>query len=141
MKLVDGQWLTPEGLEVASCVHVAGLEVEGKDLLVRGAARDVTARADRLDGPAFTIRLFSPRTGVIGVRLEHFQGGAAQRPVFALDAEAAPDVEVGGGRRGRPPAQRRAHRPGGPRRARGHRVPPRRGPAHRGGAEGPRAGD
>jgi alpha-D-xyloside xylohydrolase len=97
MKMIDGQWMVAEGLELAPCAHVHEIEAVGRELLVHAAARDVSARADQLDGPLFTLRISSPRTGVIALRLEHFQGGAPARPGFALEAEAAPDVEVRAG--------------------------------------------
>jgi alpha-D-xyloside xylohydrolase len=94
MKICDGQWLTREELEVASAAHVHEVAVRGRELHVLAATRDVSARTAQQDGPLFTIRVFSPRTGVVGVRLEHLQGGPAPRPAFALAAEEAPDVEA-----------------------------------------------
>jgi alpha-D-xyloside xylohydrolase len=94
MKIVDGQWLIREGLEVTHCLHVHDLEVRGRELVVHAAARDVSARAAQQDGPLFTLRIFSPRTGIVGIRLEHFQGAPEAGPAFALHPEEAPDVEV-----------------------------------------------
>jgi alpha-D-xyloside xylohydrolase len=94
MKISDGQWLLREGLEVASCAHVHEVEVRGRELHVLAAPRDVGARSAQQDGPLLTLRISSPRTGVIGVRLEHFQGGPEPRPAFALAAQETPDVEA-----------------------------------------------
>src|SRR5512142_2116830 len=94
MKVSDGQWLISDGLEVASCAHVHDVQVRGRELHVLVAARDVSARAAQLDCPLLTLRIFSPRTGIIGVRLEHFQGAPPARPAFALAAEERPEVEV-----------------------------------------------
>jgi alpha-D-xyloside xylohydrolase len=94
MKITDGQWLIREGLELASCAHVHDVEVRGRELHVLVATRDVSARVAQVDVPLLTLRIFSPRSGVVGIRLEHFQGGPEPRPAFALLAEDSPDVEV-----------------------------------------------
>ena len=94
MKILDGQWLIREGLQVFPCAHVQDIETDGRDLLVLLANRDVSARAAQQDGPLLTLRLFAPRTGIIGVRLEHFRDGEVPSPAFELDTEPAPDVET-----------------------------------------------
>jgi alpha-D-xyloside xylohydrolase len=94
MKILDGQWMLREGLDVSAVAYVQGFEVAGRDLLVYLATRDVSARAAQQDGPLFTLRLFAPRTGIIGLRLEHFQGGPVRGPAFALETEPAPDAEA-----------------------------------------------
>ena len=103
MKISDGQWLTREGLEVTAAAHVHEVEVRGRELHALLAARDVSARAAQLDCPLLTLRVFSPRTGVVGLRLEHFQGAPEARPAFELSAEASPDVEVRADERGATP--------------------------------------
>ncbi len=94
MKISDGQWLIREGLEVASSAHVHDVQVRGRELHVLLAPRDVSDRAGQLDCPLLTLRIYSPRTGVIGVRLEHFQGAPPARPAFALAEEERPEVEA-----------------------------------------------
>jgi alpha-D-xyloside xylohydrolase len=94
MKILDGQWLIREGLEVVSAAHVHEVEVRGRELHVLAAPRDVSERAAQLDIPLLTLRISSPRTGVVALRLAHHDGGPEPRPRFALAAEDAPDVEV-----------------------------------------------
>ena len=94
MKFSDGYWLIHDGLEVAFCAYVYEVQAQGKELQVLAATRDVSARSAQQDGPLLTLRIFSPRTGIIGVRLEHFQGAPEARPAFALTAEETADVEV-----------------------------------------------
>src|SRR5512140_800616 len=97
MKISDGQWLIRDALEVAFAAHVHDVQVRGSELLVFVAARDVSARAAQQDGPLFTLRISSPRTGVLAFALEHLQGGPEPRPAFALAAEERPDVALAAG--------------------------------------------
>jgi alpha-D-xyloside xylohydrolase len=94
MKISDGQWLIREGLEVVLGSHVHDVEVRGRELHVLLATRDVSARAAQLDCPLLTLRVFSPRTGVVGLRLEHFQGAPEPWPAFERSSEESPEVEV-----------------------------------------------
>ena len=48
--------------------------------------RATSASAWQLDTLMFTVRLFAPQEGIVGVRIEHFRG-AGQRP--ALSAQRA----------------------------------------------------
>jgi len=93
MKFSDGNWLVPQGLTLSHPIHVHQTEVQGAELLVLAPARDVRNRGDQLNVLLFTIHLFSPLAGVIGVRIEHFQGIPPSAPAFAL-ANEGPEVSV-----------------------------------------------
>ncbi|HYD39772.1 MAG TPA: alpha-xylosidase [Anaeromyxobacter sp.] len=94
MQIVDGQWLIREGLELAPCAFVHDVQVRGRTLEVVAATRDVSARSAQQDGPLLAVRISSPRTGVVAVRVAHFEGAPEARPAFALAAQEAPDAEV-----------------------------------------------
>ena len=91
MKINDGNWLIREGLDVMHAVHLHHVEVVGDQLLVHAAPRDVSSRERQLDTGLLTLRFFSPQSGVIGVKLEHFSGARETGPHFELKRE---DVSV-----------------------------------------------
>jgi alpha-D-xyloside xylohydrolase len=97
MKINDGNWLIRKGLQVMYPVHVHEVQQRGNELLVHAAPKDVSQRAYQLDTALFTLRLFAPRPGIIGVRMEHFQGGGPAKPAFTLyaDTGSAAKVELG----------------------------------------------
>jgi alpha-D-xyloside xylohydrolase len=92
MKINDGNWLIREGLDVMYAVHPHHVEVVGDQLLVHAAPRDVSSRERQLDTGLLTLRFFSPQSGVIGVKLEHFSGARETGPHFALKREDTPVV-------------------------------------------------
>ena len=85
MKFIDGIWLQPENLMLQYPLHVHEVLVEGKELIAHVAARELSARWAQINATLFTLRLFSPAEGVIGVRIEHFQGARVQGPEFELN--------------------------------------------------------
>ncbi|MEA9389575.1 alpha-xylosidase [Acerihabitans sp. TG2] len=95
MKISDGNWLIQPGLQLLHPLQVFDVQTEGKDLVIYAAPHDVTARGDQLDTPLFTLRFFSPREGIIGVRIEHFQGQCPTGPHYPLcyDPDVSPHIE------------------------------------------------
>ncbi|STQ07864.1 alpha-xylosidase [Enterobacter cloacae] len=61
------------------------MEQQGNDLVVYVAPRDVRERAWQLDTLMFTVRLFAPQEGIVGVRIEHFQGAQDKGPHYPLN--------------------------------------------------------
>jgi alpha-D-xyloside xylohydrolase len=94
MKISDGNWLIHEGLQILYPVHVHDIQVRGKELLVHAAPRDVSSRAFQLDTALLTLRLFSPQAGVIGVRIERYQGVYPVEPNFALNRDEDLEVQI-----------------------------------------------
>ncbi len=94
MKISDGNWLIHEGLQVLYPVYVHDVQVRGKTLLVHAAPRDVSSRAYQLDTALLTLRVFSPREGVIGVRIERYQGGQPVGPNFDIAHDEDVDVQT-----------------------------------------------
>ncbi|MGK4354215.1 alpha-xylosidase [Enterobacter cloacae] len=92
MKISDGNWLIQPGLTVTYPVQVFDVEQQGNDLVVYVAPRDVRERAWQLDTLMFTVRLFTPQEGIIGVRIEHFQGAQDKSPHYPLNV--LKDVQV-----------------------------------------------
>ena len=92
MKISDGNWLTQPGLNLIHPVQVFDVEQHGNELVVYVAPRDVRERTWQLDTPMFTLRFFSPQEGVVGVRIEHFQGALDKGPHYPLNV--LKDVKV-----------------------------------------------
>ncbi|WP_028202293.1 alpha-xylosidase [Paraburkholderia nodosa] len=84
MKISDGNWLIRDGLNVSYSASPHSVEIVGDELLVHVAPRDVSNRERQLDTGLFTWRFFSPQSGVIGVRVEHFAGARDRGPHFTL---------------------------------------------------------
>ena len=92
MKISDGNWMTQPGLNLIHPVQVFDVEQHGNEMVVYVAPRDVRERTWQLDTPMFTIRFFSPQEGVVGVRIEHFQGALDKGPHYPLNV--LKDVKV-----------------------------------------------
>ncbi|EKY3198559.1 alpha-xylosidase [Cronobacter turicensis] len=94
MKISDGNWLIQPGLSLLHPVQVFDVEQRDGEMVVYAAPRDVRERAGQLDIPLFTLRFFSPQEGIIGVRIEHFQGVPDHGPHYPLNTEAHVQVEL-----------------------------------------------
>jgi alpha-D-xyloside xylohydrolase len=94
MKISDGNWLIQPGLNVTYPVQVFDVEQQGNDLVVYVAPRDVRERTWQLDTLMFTVRLFAPQEGIVGVRIEHFQGALDNGPHYPLNVLKDVKVEI-----------------------------------------------
>ncbi|WP_230353134.1 alpha-xylosidase [Lelliottia sp. WAP21] len=94
MKISDGNWLIQPGLNVTYPVQVFDVEQQGNDLVVYVAPRDVRERTWQLDTLMFTVRLFAPQEGVVGVRIEHFQGALNNGPHYPLNVLKEVNVQI-----------------------------------------------
>ncbi|EKM5758759.1 alpha-xylosidase [Cronobacter turicensis] len=94
MKISDGNWLIQPGLSLLHPVQVFDVEQRDGEMVVYAAPRDVRERAGQLDIPLSTLRFFSPQEGIIGVRIEHFQGVPDHGPHYPLNTEAHVPVEL-----------------------------------------------
>ena len=72
MKISDGNWLIqlPDRDVSGPCSMWSSRAMT----VVYVAPRDVRERAWQLDTLMFTVRLFAPQEGIVGVRIEHFRG-------------------------------------------------------------------
>lgn len=94
MKISDGNWLIQPGLNVTYPVQVFDVEQQGNDLVVYVAPRDVRERTWQLDTLMFTVRLFAPQEGIVGVRIEHFQGAQNNGPHYPLNVLNEVNVQI-----------------------------------------------
>lgn len=85
MKISDGNWLIQPDLNLIHPLQVFEVEQQGNEMVVYAAPRDVRERTWQLDTPLFTLRFFSPQEGIVGVRIEHFQGALNNGPHYPLN--------------------------------------------------------
>ena len=85
MKFSDGHWHIPEHLKVQHPVYVHDVRVEGDEVVADVAALPFRSRLDQVHATVFTVRLFAPAEGIVGVRFSHFEGGRPAKPAFALN--------------------------------------------------------
>lgn len=92
MKISDGNWLIQEGLSLTHPLQVFEVQRSGNDMVIYAAPKDASERASQLDSPLFTLRFFSPQTGVIGVRITHFDGETDKGPHYSLLQSDTPEL-------------------------------------------------
>ena len=88
MKISDGNWLIQPGLNLIHPLQVFEVDQQDNEMVVYAAPRDVRERTWQLDTPLFTLRFFSPQEGIVGVRIEHFQGALNNGPHYPLKITA-----------------------------------------------------
>ncbi len=87
MKFSDGHWRIPENLSVQHPLHVHAVTVAGNEVVAEVAALEFRTRFDQINATVFTLRLFAPAEGIIGVHIAHFEGGRRPGPEFALNRQ------------------------------------------------------
>lgn len=92
MKFSDGNWLIQDGLSLTHPLQVFEVQRSGNDMVIYAAPKDASERASQLDSPLFTLRFFSPQTGVIGVRITHFDGETDKGPHYSLLQSDTPEL-------------------------------------------------
>ena len=92
MKISDGNWLIQDGLTLTHPLQVFEVQRTGNEMVIYAAPKDASERASQLDSPMFTLRFFSPQTGVIGVRITHFDGEADKGPHYPLIQSDTPEL-------------------------------------------------
>jgi alpha-D-xyloside xylohydrolase len=83
MKFTDGNWLLQPGVVAHHPAEAHDAAVSGRGLVFHAPVRPIRHRGDTLQGPLLTIRIDSPMSDVVRVRIEHFTGTgapAASRP-------------------------------------------------------------
>ena len=94
MKFTDGNWLLQPGVVAHYPAEAYDAAVSGRGLVFHAPVRPIRHRGDTLQGPLLTIRIDSPMTDVIRVRIEHFKGGAEKGPHIPLFPEKKAKVSV-----------------------------------------------
>lgn len=96
MKFTDGFWMLRPGVEPLYATEAHDIDLVEDTLVVTAPTKVIATRGDTLNRAVLTVTLHSPMPGVIGVRIEHFQGGC--RPLgFALpgaEPDFAPTIVV-----------------------------------------------
>ncbi|MFF6009102.1 alpha-xylosidase [Rahnella sp. R3(2024)] len=92
MKISDGNWLIQDGLTLTHPLQVFEVQRTGNEMVIYAAPKDASERASQLDSPMFTLRFFSPQTGVIGVRITHFDGEVDKGPHYPLIQSDTPEL-------------------------------------------------
>ncbi|MGV8977708.1 MAG: alpha-xylosidase [Cellulomonas sp.] len=95
MKFNDGYWQVLPGVTILRPQAVDDVVVEPESLTVYAATGPLEKRGDTLNRPLVTVSFHSPMDDVVGVTIEHFQGGVDRGPRFEL-ATRAGDVKVSG---------------------------------------------
>ncbi|SKA28301.1 alpha-xylosidase [Consotaella salsifontis] len=97
MKFADGNWQVPANLSILHPVHLFRAEVRDDALVLHAPSWDARERGAQINTKIFTIRIFSPMEGILGVRIDHFQGVLDKGPHFELSPEEGfkPTVEEG----------------------------------------------
>jgi alpha-D-xyloside xylohydrolase len=96
MKFTDGFWHLRQGVEAQYAAEAYEIEATDESLAITAPTKRITSRADTLNRPVLSVSVSSPLSGVIGVRIEHFRGVAAQPgfPLAGADDEYAPAVSL-----------------------------------------------
>jgi alpha-D-xyloside xylohydrolase len=94
MKFTDGNWLLQPGVVAHYPAEAHDAAVNGRALVFHAPVRPIRHRGDTLQGPLLTIRIDSPMTDVIRVRIEHFTGATHTGPHIPLFPEKRPKVAI-----------------------------------------------
>jgi alpha-D-xyloside xylohydrolase len=95
MKFTDGYWQNLPGVTVLRPRAVDEVVLGERSLTAYAGTGRLETRGDTLNHPLITITLDSPAEGVLGVTVEHHQGGVDPGPAFAL-AGTHPHVQITG---------------------------------------------
>lgn len=87
MKFTDGFWQLRPGVTALYAQEAYDLWPGEDTLTVTAPTRVIEKRGDTLNRAALTVTLTSPLPGVVGVRIEHFQGGREFAGFDLLGAE------------------------------------------------------
>jgi alpha-D-xyloside xylohydrolase len=86
MKFTDGFWQTRPGVHPLYALEAFDIEADERTLTVTAPTKVIASRGDTLNRPVLTVTLSSPLPNVIGVKIDHFQGG---RDELAFDLVGA----------------------------------------------------
>lgn len=93
MKFTDGYWQLLPGVTELRPRHVDDVVAGDDTLTVYASTAPIVTRGDTLNRPLVTVTLHSPMDGVVGVTIEHFQGGLDRGPAFELHRSVG-DVKI-----------------------------------------------
>src|SRR5689334_1743127 len=87
MKFTDGFWMLRDGVTPVYAQEAYDVSAGDGTVTITAPGKVIERRGDTLNRPTLTVTLSSPPAGVVGVRVEHWQGGRDERG-FALHTEA-----------------------------------------------------
>ena len=93
MKFTAGMWLPKDGYEILYPKSVYTADIEGQSLVLYAPFSEVKNRGDTM-GALLTIRIFAPRTGIIGISISHHTGGRYKKAQFDLAYESTEKTDV-----------------------------------------------
>ncbi len=93
MKFTDGYWQLLPGVTELRPRHVDDVVADEDTLTVYASTAPIVTRGDTLNRPLVTVSFHSPMDGVVGVTIEHFQGGVDRGPHFEVQRGDA-DVKI-----------------------------------------------
>jgi alpha-D-xyloside xylohydrolase len=93
MKFTDGYWQLRSGMNVLRPAGVDEVVVGERTLTVFAPTKRIRDRGDTLNQPLVTVTFSSPMSGVIGVTIEHLQGGLEALPAFDVQ-DTSPEVTM-----------------------------------------------
>ena len=96
MKFADGNWQVPANLDLMHPIDFFEAEKKGDELVVYATTWEQVRRGSQINARLFTIHFFSPQENVIGVRIEHFQGGIDRSPKVEIHGDSAfrPEIDI-----------------------------------------------
>jgi len=100
MKFTDGFWQLRPGVTALYAQQAYDIWPGENSITVTAPTRVIEKRGDTLNRPTLTVTLSSPLPGIIGVRVEHFQGGPDELEFElegAEDGHGSVDVSPTGG--------------------------------------------
>ncbi|MET1019836.1 MAG: alpha-xylosidase, partial [Microterricola sp.] len=96
MKFTDGFWQMRPGVSALYAQEAYDIVAGPGELTVTAPTAVITGRGVTLNRPTLTVTLSSPLPGIIGVKIEHFQGTAGRGGFDLVGAETGHGVaEVG----------------------------------------------
>jgi alpha-D-xyloside xylohydrolase len=101
MKFTDGFWQLRPGVEALYAREAYDIWPGQHSLTVTAPTKVIERRGDVLNRPTLTVTLTAPLPGIIGVRIEHFQGTHRKRGFELTGAEAGHGTVVVDGTGGR----------------------------------------
>jgi len=96
MKFTDGFWQMRPGVTALYAQEAYDIVAGPGELIVTAPTAVITGRGVTLNRPTLTVTLSSPLPGIVGVRIEHFQGTAGRGGFDLVGAQEGHGVaEVG----------------------------------------------
>ncbi|MCU1477577.1 MAG: alpha-xylosidase [Subtercola sp.] len=87
MKFTDGFWQLRPGVTPLYAAEAYDLEARENSLVVSAPTKVIKTRGDTLNRAVLTVTLSAPLPNIVGVKVEHFQGGLPQFGFELVGAE------------------------------------------------------